>query len=118
MSSMTDLVFLLLIFFIITSTMVVPNAIKVVLPSGKTQVKVEDTKIEIAIDKDNQVYVSGEKSEFDRLRFDIEQELKDKDPAHVTLALSPDKSVPTEYLVKALTVANEMKLKMIIRTRN
>ncbi len=116
MSSMTDLVFLLLIFFIITSTMINPNAIKLLLPSGKIQTKAPDP-IEVAIDKELNVYVNGKISSYERLPIDLEEVLKGKDRENVTLALSPDRSVPVEYPVRVMAVANDMKLRMIIRTQ-
>lgn len=115
MSSMTDLIFLLLIFFIITSTMVNPNAIKLLLPKGDAQVKAPDP-IEVAIDADLKVYVSGKETSYERLQSDLEKELSGKDREQVSLALSPDRSVPVEYVVRVMSTANSMKLRMIIRT--
>ena len=57
MSSMTDLVFLLLIFFMITSTMVTPNAIKVLLPQGKQQTSAKPLT-RVIIDKDLNYYAA------------------------------------------------------------
>lgn len=55
MSSMTDLIFLLLIFFMITSTMVSPNAIKVLLPQGSEQTSAKPMA-RVIIDKDLNYY--------------------------------------------------------------
>ena len=55
MSSMTDLIFLLLIFFMITSTMVSPNAIKVLLPEGSEQTSAKPM-VRVIIDKDLNYY--------------------------------------------------------------
>lgn len=55
MSSMTDLIFLLLIFFMITSTMVSPNAIKVLLPQGSEQTSAKPM-VRVIIDKDLNYY--------------------------------------------------------------
>lgn len=115
MSSMTDLIFLLLIFFIITSTMVNPNAIKVLLPKSNQQTTAPKP-IDIGIDAETKVYVDGNEVSYERLPSAIQQELSGKNPDEVTLALSADKSVPLEYVVKVMTVAQEMKLRMVIRT--
>ena len=58
MASMTDIIFLLLIFFMITSTMVSPNAIKVLLPQGKKQTTVKATA-RVVIDKDLNLYAAA-----------------------------------------------------------
>ena len=115
MSSMTDLIFLLLIFFIITSTMVNPNAIKLLLPKGNVQTPAPKP-IEISIDANTKVYVMNEEVSYEGLPLAMQNALKGKDPEEVTLALSADKSVPLEYVVKVMTVAQQMKLRMVIRT--
>lgn len=115
MSSMTDLIFLLLIFFIITSTMVNPNAIKLLLPKGNVQTPAPKP-IEISIDANTKVYVMNEEVSYEGLPLAMQQALTGKNPEEVTLALSADKSVPLEYVVKVMTVAQQMKLRMVIRT--
>ena len=62
MSSMTDIIFLLLIFFMITSTMVTPNAIKVLLPQGKEQTQAKPMA-RIIIDKDLNYYAAWGRSD-------------------------------------------------------
>ena len=58
MKTMTDIIFLLLIFFMITSTMVSPNAIKVLLPQGKKQTTIKDTA-RVVIDKQLNIYAAA-----------------------------------------------------------
>lgn len=115
MSSMTDLIFLLLIFFIITSTMVNPNAIKLLLPKGTIQTPAPKP-ISVAIDAETNVYVNNNKVTYESLPSAMQEVLKGKNPDEVTLALSADKSVPLEYVVKVMTVAQELKLRMVIKT--
>ncbi len=117
MSSMTDLIFLLLIFFIITSTMVNPNAIKLLLPKGETQTTITKP-VEVSISEDLRVYVENKETSYDNLPAALTKEVNARyaNNQEVTLSLSADKSVPVEYLVKVMTVAQNMKLKMIIRT--
>lgn len=116
MASMTDLIFLLLIFFVITSTMVNPNAIKLTLPKGITQVPAQ-LPLEIAIDADKRVYIQNKETTYENFQKDLETAIAVRnDDKEITLSLSADKSVPMENLVKVLTVAQEMRLKLIIRT--
>ena len=62
MSSMTDIIFLLLIFFMLTSTIVAPNAIKVLLPEGKAQTNASPMA-RVTIDKELKLFVQWDKDE-------------------------------------------------------
>ena len=62
MSSMTDIVFLLLIFFMLTSTLVSPNALKLLLPSSKAKT-LEKQTISISINKDIHFYINENRVE-------------------------------------------------------
>ncbi len=115
MSSMTDLIFLLLIFFIITSTMVNPNAIKVLLPKGVSQTKAP-SPIEVAIDAETRLYVMNQEVSYEGLEAALLAQLNGKKPEEVSLALSADKSVPLEYVTQVMATAQRMNLRMIIRT--
>ena len=113
MSSMTDIVFLLLIFFMLTSTLVSPNALKLILPSSKAKT-LEKQTISISITKDIQFYIN----EKPVLENTIEQELKliisnEKEPA---IILHTDKSVAIEHVVKVMDIAYRNKYKIVLAT--
>ena len=93
---MTDLIFLLLIFFMITSTVVSPNAIKVLLPQGKEQTSAKPLT-RVIIDKDLNYYAA--------FGNDTEQ------------PVTADVSVPYGEIVKVLNIANENHFKMVLATR-
>jgi biopolymer transport protein ExbD len=114
MSSMTDIVFLLLIFFMLTSTLVSPNALKLLLPNSKAKT-LEKQTISISITKDIQFYIN-ENMVTER---NIEQELKllinnEKDPA---IILHTDKSVAIEHVVKVMDIAYRNKYKIVLATK-
>ncbi|MEC7863717.1 MAG: biopolymer transporter ExbD [Bacteroidota bacterium] len=114
MSSMTDIVFLLLIFFMLTSTLVSPNALKLLLPSSKAKT-LEKQTISISITKDIQFYIN-ERSVTENT---IEQELKllinnEQEPA---IILHTDKSVAIEYVVKVMDIAYRNKYKIVLATK-
>jgi biopolymer transport protein ExbD len=113
MSSMTDLVFLLLIFFMITSTLVSPNAIKLFLPSSSSKTPSPQT-IAVSIDKDIKYYVGDKEFEFNAIEGELLAQLANIKDA--TIVLNVDKSVPTEYLVKVMDIANRNQFKMILAT--
>ena len=111
MSSMTDIVFLLLIFFMIASTLVTTNAIDILLPkaSGKTENK---KSLAVSIKKDLSFYINQSKVEVQNLEAEL-LELLQKE-ATPTLVLRAEKSVPVDYVVKVMDIANRNKFKIIL----
>lgn len=119
MSSMTDIIFLLLIFFMITSTMVSPNAIKVLLPQGKEQTSAKPLT-RVIVDRDLNYYAGfGNEAEMplsiDELP-DFLKECAQREP-EMYVALYADESVPYGEIVKVLNIANENHFKMVLATR-
>ena len=119
MSSMTDIIFLLLIFFMITSTMVTPNAIKVLLPQGSQQTSAKPLA-RIIIDKDLNYYSAfGNDDEMPIAPEEIAAFLLDcaaKQP-EMYVALYADESIPYREIVRVLNIANENQFKMVLATR-
>ncbi len=111
MSSMTDIVFLLLIFFMIASTLVTTNAIDILLPkaSGKTENK---KSVAVSIKKDLSFFIDQSKVEVQNLEAEL-LELLQKE-ATPTLVLRAEKSVPVDYVVKVMDIANRNKFKIIL----
>jgi biopolymer transport protein ExbD len=111
MSSMTDIVFLLLIFFMIASTLVTTNAIDILLPkaSGKTENK---KSVSVSIQKDLSFYIDQSKIEIQNLETELLQLLQQE--AEPTLVLRAEKSVPVDYVVKVMDIANRNKFKIIL----
>ena len=119
MASMTDMVFLLLIFFMITSTVVVPNAIKVVLPQSKQQTSAKPLT-RVTIDADLNYYVAFGKQKEQQVSFsEITSFLQasfTEDP-EMYVALYADETIPYSEVVKVLNIANENQFRMILVTR-
>ena len=119
MASMTDLIFLLLIFFMITSTMVSPNAIKVLLPQGRQQTSAKPLT-RVIIDKNLNFYTAFGNE--DEMPIDLEelppflQSCAEREP-EMYIALYADETVPYREIVKVLNIANENKFKMVLATR-
>lgn len=116
---MTDVIFLLLIFFMITSTVVSPNAIKVLLPQGKQQTSAKPLT-RVIIDKDLNYYAAFGNDKEQALTLDkltpFLQSCADKEP-EMYVALYADESVPYREIVKVLNIANENHFKMVLATR-
>ena len=119
MASMTDIIFLLLIFFMITSTMVSPNAIKVLLPQGKKQTAVKATA-RVVIDKDLHLYAAaGNEQEEPVTLEELPQVLgaQVNDSTELFVSLYDDEAVPYKNIVEILSIANENHFKMVFATR-
>ena len=119
MASMTDVIFLLLIFFMITSTVVSPNAIKVLLPQGKQQTSAKPLT-RVVIDKNLNFYAAfGNEKEHPLTLEELTpflQECAKKEP-EMYVALYADETVPYREIVKILNIANENHFKMVLATR-
>ena len=119
MASMTDVIFLLLIFFMITSTMVSPNAIKVLLPQGKQQTSAKPLT-RVIIDKDLNYYAAFGNDREQPLSVDelapFLHSCAEREP-EMYVALYADETVPYREIVKVLNIANENHFKMVLATR-
>lgn len=119
MASMTDVIFLLLIFFMITSTVVSPNAIKVLLPQGKQQTSAKPLT-RVIIDKELNYYAAFGNDKEQAVREEelasFLQQVAGREP-EMYVALYADESVPYREIVKVLNIANENQFKMVLATR-
>lgn len=119
MASMTDIIFLLLIFFMITSTMVAPNAIKVLLPQSNKQTTTKATA-RVVIDKDQNLYAAaGSETEQPVTLEELPKVLgaQVNDSTELFVSLYADEAVPYKNVVEVLNVANENHFKMVLATR-
>lgn len=119
MASMTDVIFLLLIFFMITSTIVVPNAIKVLLPQSQQQAQAKPLT-RVTIDKSLNYYVANGSERERQVSFeDITPFLQSAYTAQpdIFVALYADEEVPYKEIVRILDIANQNKFKMVLMTR-
>lgn len=120
MSSMTDIVFLLLIFFLVTSTLVNPNALKLLLPKSTGQVSAKAT-VSVSIkhyqDKGTFTYhINGEQVpvRFDQIEGELNELLMtEEDP---TFSIYSDETVPIGEVVKIMNIAKRNHYKVILAT--
>ncbi len=119
MQSMTDLVFLLLIFFLITSTLINPNALKLLLPKSTGQVSAKATvSVSIKDWKDGtySFHVNGNENavEFDQVEDQIVELLQnEEDP---TFSIFADETVPVKEVVAVMNIAKRNHYKVIMAT--
>ena len=114
MSSMTDIVFLLLIFFMLTSPAITPEALDLVLPKakGKTTTK---QNVAVSITKDLQVYINKERVSNSALEQRLKAELAGvEDP---TIILRAEEGVPIERAVDVMDIANRNRYKIVLAVK-
>ncbi|MCB0460126.1 MAG: biopolymer transporter ExbD [Flavobacteriaceae bacterium] len=114
MSSMTDIVFLLLIFFMLTSTLVTVNALDILLPkaSGKTE---NNKSVAVSITKGLDFYVDREKISERELEKTLTSLLSSQE--NPTIVLRAEEGVPIEKAVSVMDIANRNKFKVILAVR-
>ncbi len=120
MSSMTDIVFLLLIFFLVTSTLISPNALKLLLPKSTGQVSAKATVSVSIADHGNGEYtfhINGDKNPvpFTEVEDDLIDLLQgESDP---TFSIYADETVHVGEVVKVMNIAKRNHYKVIMATR-
>ncbi len=113
-ASMTDIIFLLLIFFILTSTLISPNALKVLLPtsSAKTASK---KSISVSITSDIKFYINKQQVEEINIEPVLKAQLSGIDKPGIILHV--DRTVPVEHAVKIMDIANRNGYEMVLATK-
>ena len=112
MSSMTDIIFLLLIFFMLTASFVTPSGLPVNLPSSKSSTIIMQ-KVSVTITKDLRYFVNDQRTNIRRLPDDLKAALKGQEGIVV---LHVDKSVPTEHLINVASIETTLKAKVSVAT--
>ena len=113
MSSMTDIIFLLLIFFMLTASFITPSGLPVSLPSSKSSTIVIQ-KVSITITKDLKYFVNDKEVNISDIEIHLRNEIGDKEGLVV---LHCDKNVPVEHLVNVAGIATSLEAKVTIATQ-
>lgn len=120
MASMSDLVFLLLIFFMLTSTLVSPNAIKLLLPNSNSKTMATQT-VTVYINKARNIYVEERRVEASNLENVIYSAIRNDNAASVVLR--SDKTATVQDIVVVIDAVNSIndkngtKHKVILATK-
>ena len=114
MSSMTDIVFLLLIFFMLTSTLVTTNALDLVLPNSTAQT-VKKQRVSVSINENLEYFIDKEAVELKYIESQLIDKLAGQDEQVVVLRV--DKSVSIEYAVEVMDIAYRNKFKIVLATQ-
>ncbi len=112
-SSIADIIFLLLIFFMLTSSFVTPSGLPVNLPSSKTSAIVLQ-RVSVTITPDLAYYVNEQLVPVEQLESAMRAALSEQEGVVV---MNVDKSVPVEHLVRVAGIATSLEAKVSIATR-
>ena len=120
MSSMTDLVFLLLLFFVMASTMSSPNDIKINLPTSRAETATKQVVAKVSIDNLGNYYVALGRQQPVAIPAEfLESYLSSiqQQDSTMYIALHADQDVPYRDVVQVLDIANQHKMKIVIATK-
>lgn len=120
MSSMTDLIFLLLLFFVMASTMSSPNDIKINLPQSRAKTTTRQVVAKVSIDNLGNYFVAVGKTKPQPINpDDLEAYLSNiqQQDSTMYIALHADEDIPYKEVVRVLDIANQHKMKLVVATK-
>lgn len=120
MSSMTDLIFLLLLFFVMASTMSSPNDIKINLPQSRAKTTTRQVVAKVSIDNLGNYFVAVGKAKPQSINPDnLEAYLSNiqQQDSTMYIALHADEDIAYKEVVRVLDIANQHKMKLVVATK-
>ena len=114
-SALNDILFILLLFFLIVSTLANPNVIRLSVPKATSNTKAKQTVV-VSINAEKQFYVGTARVPFDRLKATLAPALANE-KLEPTIVINADKSVPVEEVVNVMQIANELKVRVVLATK-
>lgn len=115
-SSFNDIMFFLMLFFLIASTLVNPSVIKLTLPKSQHNQTMRKTEISLSITKDLKYYVNNKEVPFNVLDKELSLSIQAlKDP---TVVIRCDNEIPVQNLVDVMQIGSKLKIKMILATKS
>jgi len=119
MASMTDIVFLLLIFFLVTSTLINPNALRLLLPKSNSQTS-STPRVSVSIKQlgpeEFEYYVKTKQVNFNDIERNLQLELMNTNEEEAVVSLYTDKTVPVEQVVRIMNIASRNGYRLILAT--
>jgi biopolymer transport protein ExbD len=109
---LNDILFILLLFFLIVSTLANPNVVKLTQPKSKSDTKSKQTVV-VSIDANRQFYVGTTKVTVDQLRADLAPFLA-KETDQPSIVINADKSVPVDDIVAVMRVARDLGARTVL----
>lgn len=114
--SMNDIMFFLMLFFLIVSTMVNPNIIKLMLPNAKSSTEMQRQPITVSINEQGQYFIDKVPTSPEALESQLQTAIAGLDQP--TVVLRVDASLNVQKLVDILAIGNKLKVKMVMATQH
>lgn len=116
MSSLTDIIFLLLIFFMLTSSLVAPNALNLKLPGSSRTKVVTSSKIDdVRIGSDGRYFLNGKRIGLAELEPQLSSRAQ-RSREQLTITISPDKGAPVEDVVSVMDICMRLNINGVLAT--
>ncbi len=114
MSSLTDIIFLLLIFFMLTSSLVAPNALNLKLPSSSRSSKPSSGQVEdVRISRSGNYFLDNRRRSLGDMEKEIRRISRSSKPS---ITISPEEGTPTEHVVAIMDLAMRYKVNGVLAT--
>ena len=114
--SLNDIMFFLLLFFLIVSTLVNPNVIKLLLPNSKQSKTIDKVQVLLQVTEDHQYFINKTPVAEEDLKGALVEATRQLDQPTIVLRL--DRSMSVQDLVNVLQIGTEIRVKMILATQN
>lgn len=113
--AMNDIMFFLMLFFLIISTLVNPNVIRLSLPNSKSSNNFAKQPIILSVDKDKVIFVNKQQVNIEDLKSKLSSLVASIETPTIVLRL--DQSLTVQDLVNIMQIGNELKIKMVLATQ-
>ncbi len=114
-AALNDIMFFLMLFFIIISTLLNPNVVKLNLPSAKNSQSIQKKEILLSVNKDLQYFINNKQVQFQQIESVLASEVAKDKEAFVVVRC--DNTLSVQELVNLLEIGNKLNLKMILATK-
>ncbi len=113
-SALSDILFFLMLFFLMVSTLASPEAIRVLLPKSNTGKSIPKHTIYVTIDAGLHYFVNKKELNPEALKSALQQEAAGQDNA--TVVIKADRTVPVQEFINVVDIANQLKLPVVVAT--
>ena len=117
-SALNDIMFFLMLFFLIASTLANPNVIKLLLPQAKAGQTVSKQQYSLTISKDLDYYINNDKTSLNSDQLEPRLKAISDNSNDVTVVLKHDRAIQVQNLVDVLAIGSKYKIKMILATQS
>ncbi len=116
-SALNDILFILLLFFLIISTLANPNVVKLSIPKAQSDTKAKQTVV-VSIDAQQQFFVGTNATSLDSLKDRISVEVAKAQDAEPTVVINADKMATADNIVAVMRAAHDLNLRTVLAVEN